>query len=74
VRTIPDVFGLRALGAIMGVLSLGWRCGAALGPAATGFVYDLTRSYTIPFGVAPVLLLAGGLLVTTATSARRRHP
>ncbi|HSF03434.1 MAG TPA: MFS transporter, partial [Solirubrobacterales bacterium] len=35
-RAIPDVFGLRALGGIMGVLTLGWRFGAALGPAAAG--------------------------------------
>lgn len=72
VRVIPDVFGLRALGSIMGVLALGWRCGAALGPALTGFVYDVTRSYAIPFGVAPILTLAGAVLVTVAASPRRR--
>ena len=71
VRVIPDVFGLRALGSIMGVLALGWRCGAALGPAVTGFIYDLTRSYTIPFSVAPVLTLASLVLVTFAASSRR---
>jgi MFS family permease len=54
VRVIPDVFGLRALGAIMGVLALGWRGGAGLGPSLTGFVYDLTGSYALPFGAAPV--------------------
>src|SRR5439155_194597 len=41
-KVIPDVFGMRAIGAIMGVLTLGWRCGAALGPAAAGFLYDAT--------------------------------
>ncbi len=71
VRAIPDVFGLRALGAIMGVLALGWRCGAALGPAAAGFAYDLTQSYAIPFGVAPLLTLGSLILVTLAASSRR---
>lgn len=71
VRIIPDVFGLRALGSIMGVLALGWRCGAALGPAVTGFVYDLTRSYTIPFAVAPILTLASFALITRAAAPRR---
>ena len=28
-KVIPQVFGMRALGAIMGMLTLGWRCGAA---------------------------------------------
>jgi predicted MFS family arabinose efflux permease len=71
VRVIPDVFGLRALGAIMGVLALGWRLGAALGPAVAGFTYDLTRSYTVPFGAAPVLLLMSLFLVTVVASGQR---
>jgi MFS family permease len=70
VRIIPDVFGLRALGAIMGVLALGWRIGAALGPATAGFIYDATRSYAVPFGAAPLLLLAAFVLVTIAARSR----
>jgi len=57
VRIIPDVFGLQSLGAITGVLSLGFRFGAAVGPALAGFVHDATNSYTLPFGLAPVLVV-----------------
>jgi MFS family permease len=61
-RVIPDVFGLRAIGAIMGILTLGWRCGAAVGPAAAGFLYDATGAYAIAFGVAPgVVIVSWGL-------------
>jgi MFS family permease len=70
-RVIPDVFGLRAIGAIMGVLTLGWRLGAALGPAVAGFVYDATGSYRIPFGVAPLAVVASWVLVNLATRAGR---
>jgi len=56
-KVIPDVFGMRAIGAIMGVLTLGWRMGAALGPATAGFLYDATGSYAMPFGAAPVAVL-----------------
>jgi MFS family permease len=70
VRTIPDVFGLRALGAIMGILTLGWRSGAATGPAVTGFIYDATGSYAIPFWAAPVAALLSWILFAAAT----RHP
>jgi MFS family permease len=70
-KIIPDVFGLRALGAIMGVLTLGWRMGAATGPAAAGFLYDLTGAYTIPFGAAPVAVLLSWALVGLATRGRR---
>ncbi|HYE93389.1 MAG TPA: MFS transporter [Terriglobales bacterium] len=67
VKVIPDLFGLRAIGSIMGLLTLGWRCGAALGPAAAGFLYDLTGSYAVPFGAAPVAVCVSWLLFWTAT-------
>ncbi len=54
VKVVPDLFGMRAIGAIMGILTLGWRCGAAVGPAAAGFLHDLTGSYAISFGAAPL--------------------
>ncbi|MBI4255653.1 MAG: MFS transporter [Candidatus Rokubacteria bacterium] len=72
-KVVPDVFGVRALGAIMGVLSLGWRGGAALGPAAAGFLHDLTGSYAVPFGAAPLAVLASWGLFALA-AARRRPP
>jgi MFS transporter, OFA family, oxalate/formate antiporter len=70
-KIIPDVFGVRAIGAIMGVLALGWRCGAALGPAVAGFVYDATGSYAWPFGVAPIALLVAWALVDLTTRRGR---
>jgi predicted MFS family arabinose efflux permease len=70
-RIIPDVFGLRAIGGIMGILNLGWRTGAALGPAATGFVYDVTGSYTVPFGAAPLAVLVSWVLFALGTRSRR---
>ena len=71
-KAIPEVFGLRAIGAIMGVLSLGWRSGAALGPAAAGFLYDATGSYAVPFGVAPLAVVASWAFFAAATSRRPR--
>ncbi len=70
-KVIPDVFGVRAIGGIMGVLTLGWRCGAALGPAVAGFVYDATGSYTVPFGAAPVAVAVSWGLFTLATRRGR---
>jgi MFS family permease len=69
-QVVPDVFGVRAIGAIMGVLGVGWRCGAALGPAAAGFLYDLTGAYMIPFGAAPLAILVSWVLFLVATSHR----
>lgn len=69
-KVIPDVFGVRAIGAIMGVLTLGWRSGAALGPAAAGFLYDVSGSYAVPFGAAPGVVLVSWALFAVATSGR----
>jgi MFS family permease len=71
VKAIPDIFGLRALGAIMGVLTLGWRSGAATGPAVAGFLYDVTGSYAVPFWAAPVTVLASAMMFTLATRSKR---
>jgi MFS family permease len=70
-RVIPDVFGLRAIGAIMGLLTLGWRCGAAVGPAFAGFVYDARGSYAVPFGVAPIVVIVSWVLFSLATQRAR---
>jgi MFS transporter, OFA family, oxalate/formate antiporter len=70
-KVIPDVFGLRAIGAIMGVLNFGWRLGAALGPAAAGFLFDVTGSYSVAFGVAPFAVLLAWAFFSFGTSRVR---
>jgi MFS family permease len=74
VKVIPDLFGLRAIGAIMGTLTLGWRSGAALGPAAAGFLYDATGSYAVPFWTAPGLVLISWALFAIAVGGLRAPP
>jgi MFS transporter, OFA family, oxalate/formate antiporter len=70
-KAVPEVFGTRALGSILGVLNLGWRFGAALGPISAGFLYDMTGAYTIPFGAAPVVVLVSWGLFALGSSRRR---
>jgi OFA family oxalate/formate antiporter-like MFS transporter len=70
-KVIPDVFGVRAIGGIMGVLTLGWRMGAAMGPAVAGFVYDATGSYVLPFGGAPVAVAVSWGFFSLATRRGR---
>jgi len=74
VKVVPEVFGLAALASVMSVLGLGWRSGAALGPAGAGFLYDLTRSYTIPFAAGLLILGVSALLFGLATTRRGAQP
>jgi len=48
VKAASEIFGVRAIGAITGVVGLGWRCGAALGPTVAGFLYDATGPTRLP--------------------------
>jgi MFS family permease len=57
---VGDIFGLRNIGVIMGVLAAAWGIGAAVGPAMGGLIFDTNRSYFFAF-------LAGALAVMLAT-------
>jgi len=57
---IGDTFGLGQLGAILGLLDVGFNTGAAVGPVLGGVIFDLKQSYFLSF-----LLGVGLLLVTT---------
>jgi MFS transporter, OFA family, oxalate/formate antiporter len=72
VKGAVETFGVRAIGAVMGVLSLGWRCGAALGPTTAGFIYDATGTYLPAFAMAAAGLVLSCAFFTfgTATSGR----
>ena len=71
-RAIAEIFGLHGIGAVFGVLGAGWRIGASLGPAVAGYVYDATGSYLVPFGIAPLAVVASALLFMLAARATPR--
>jgi len=58
---IGDTFGLLNVGAIFGALEIGWGIGAALGPITSGYIFDVTRSYSLAFFIAAALLLLATL-------------
>ena len=60
---IVETFGLNHLGMILGMLSIGWTVGAALGPAVAGHLFDIHRSYDAAFASASFALLLTGVLI-----------
>jgi MFS family permease len=56
---IGDTFGLGRLGAILGLLDVGFNIGAAIGPVVAGLIYDLKQTYFLSF------LLGIGLILVT---------
>jgi MFS family permease len=51
-----DIFGVRELGKILGTITVLDAIGGGLGPAVTGFLYDQSGSYALPFTVIAVLV------------------
>ena len=51
-----EFFGIRSIGAIIGLLGVSWAAGGITGPLLAGYIFDLSHSYDIAF-------LAGGLLM-----------
>lgn len=60
---IGDTLGLRQIGAILGVLGVGWGIGAAIGPAIGGLIFDVSGSYSMAFLIGALVMSAVALLV-----------
>jgi MFS family permease len=61
IAIIGDVFGIRHIGTIMGLMAACWGIGAAAGPATGGFTFDVTGSYFIAFGVGAAAMMIATL-------------
>lgn len=59
-KTQSECLGLKRFGSIGGVIGIVATIGAALGPAAAGYMFDATRGYAVPFQSCAVILLAAG--------------
>jgi len=59
---VGDIFGLRHIGVIMGVIEMGWQAGAAAGTFLAGYIFDISNgSYTPVFiaGIIAALTVTG---------------
>ncbi len=59
---IGETFGLGNMGAILGVLDVGFSAGAAIGPAVGGLIFDVTGSYFLAFLIGAIALFFAVLL------------
>ena len=64
-----DLYGFQNIGTLTGTIFWVHHLGGALGAYAGGFLYDLTRSYSVAFALALILAL---LAVLTSLSIREK--
>ena len=60
-----DVYGVRALGTISGVSYLCHQIGGFVSILVAGYLYDVTGSYVLPFGIAGALLFPAAISAFT---------
>ncbi len=64
--TVPkltsEYYGLRSLGAFLGIIQLTFAIGGAIGAPLTGYIFDVTRSYNFAFMLLTVLLATAFVL------------
>jgi len=66
-----DTFGLRSIGVIMGILNVAFGIGSAIGPAVGGFVFDVSKSYSMAFLAGALAMLIVALLLVLIKKPRR---
>jgi MFS family permease len=66
-----DYFGTKAFATIQGVSRTVTTVGTFLGPVVAGFCYDVTKSYTIAFGIFAAVSLVSTLLMFVAKRPAR---
>lgn len=62
VGMLPEIFGMRSLGELIGVCFAAGQLISALAPYAAGALFDITGSYSLAFLSIMLLLAAGGVV------------
>jgi MFS family permease len=60
---VADLFGVRALGEVFGLLGLAATVGGAVGGAGAGLLFDLLESYDGVFAIGIALCVIGAVLM-----------
>jgi sugar phosphate permease len=65
-----DVYGVRNLGMLGGLINMTHQIGGALAVMLFGLAFDSLGSYDLAFGTSVVLLIVAGLIVLTLNERR----
>jgi MFS family permease len=72
VGVIPEIFGMRSLGELIGVTTAAGQLISAVAPYAAGALFDATGSYAVAFLAIVLLLAAGGVTAGLLKRIARR--
>ena len=69
---VLEIFQGKHYGSIFGTIMLAALAGGAAGPWATGWLYDLTGSYTIAFAIGVAVSILSGIAIWRASPGKVR--
>jgi MFS family permease len=69
---VLEIFQGKQYGSIFGTIMLGALAGGAAGPWLTGFLHDLSGSYTVAFGIGIVLSVLSAVAIWQASPRKIR--
>lgn len=69
---VADRFGVKAMGAIWGTITMAGLLGGAVGPMVVGYTYDVLKSYTVAWLMLTVLLLLSAAFVLCVRQVPQR--
>jgi MFS family permease len=67
-----DLFGISALGILLGILGFSVFVGGSIGPVISGYIFDVTGSYHIAFIVNALIAVAALVLTLSLTRPRKK--
>ncbi len=73
-RLISEYYGVRSMGALLGIIQMAFAIGGMAGALFAGYVFDKTGSYTLAFGLLSIAVaITFVLCVTLRPPAKKRQ-
>ena len=69
---VADLFGLKAHGAILGIVTFAWTVGGSVGTLIAGYLFDITGNYYFAFMLCVVIIFAGIILAVKLKPTREK--
>jgi len=70
---IGRLFGPASFGAVFGAVFFAGTFGTGFGPLFAGWIFDVTKSYDIAFGVAAGFMLISAIMILFSKPPQRKH-
>ena len=65
-----DIYGLKKMGTIVGIMTFSHQIGGAIAIYLTGFLFEKTGGYEFPFTIAGSLLILAALFSVTVSERK----